>query len=286
MGPTASGKTALAEAVADRYGAQLINADAFQSYRLLDIGTAKPDDRLRYALLDFLDPREPYGLGAFIVGALPYLEQAAGRSRPVVVVGGTGLYIRGLFEEYADALSRPDPEIRAKLEQEQVDLGSDALKERLMNLDPELARRVDVANPLRVRRALEKLASAPSHRFALPPFRKIKVGLQPTKEVLSARIEERTEKMLAEGWISEVKRLLESGIPLDAPGMRAIGYREIASRLIEGTPLEGINEELSAKTRQYAKRQATWMRSEPGLTFLASQEMTGQLEEVERLLCK
>ncbi|HMS54272.1 MAG TPA: tRNA (adenosine(37)-N6)-dimethylallyltransferase MiaA [Fimbriimonadaceae bacterium] len=284
MGPTASGKTALAEALADSLDAELLNADAFQVYRGLNIGTAKPVERGRYHLVDILEPTEPFGLGAFISKAMVVLSDAFRAKRSVVVVGGSGLYIRGLFEEYASVGAKPDPSVRRFYEDVERHQGLEALVKLLTERSLADAERTDLRNPLRVRRALERLDSAPAEAHRLPAFVKHKVAVSPEPEVLDRRIKQRVLAMLEQGWIEEVQMLMLRGIPLDAPGMRAIGYREIATRLIEGTPLEGLEEELALRTRQYAKRQRTWLRSEPNLHFLRSEDCEAQRKEAVFLL--
>lgn len=284
MGPTASGKSALAEAIASTLDAQLVNADAFQVYRGLDIGTAKPTDKGRYELVDILEPTESFGLGAFIARAMAVLEDCYKVGKSVVVVGGTGLYIRGLFEEYASMGAKPDLSVRSRYEQMEFELGIEALAQLLKSRSPEVAESTDLRNPVRVRRALERLDSPPSIPHRLPGFTKRKLAINPPTEILDGRIRRRVLAMLEQGWVDEVQRQVLRGIPLDAPGMRAIGYREIATRLTEGTPLEGLEEELTLRTRQYAKRQRTWLRSEPNLYQLRSEDSEAQYDEATFLL--
>lgn len=260
MGPTASGKSDLAEAVATDWDAVLINADAFQAYRMFDIGTGKPEDRARYELLDFRDPRESYGVGEFVRLALPILERAYDLNRDVVIVGGTGFYIRALLESYDGLSPEPDPALRARLMEEERELGLDALVTRL---PAEVAARTDLKNPVRVRRALERLEGPPPERFVLPPFQIVKIGLSP--EDNAARIERRVEAMLESGWREEVAAILAAGISLEAPAFRAIGYRDLALSLESQTDPQKVRESVTLETIRYAKRQRTWLRSEPRL---------------------
>src|ERR1044072_3833722 len=191
MGPTASGKTGLAEAVADELGAVLVNADAFQIYRGLDIGTAKPAVKERYRLLDLKEPSESFGLGEWLKLAQAELEFAFEKGRHVICVGGTGLYVRALFEEYAAIGEAPDPEVRRELSETPIE----NLREGLRADHPEIAARVDMANPLRVRRALERVRGGTSDPVVLPPFIKMKLTPSVSEAELNRRIEHRTLQM-------------------------------------------------------------------------------------------
>jgi tRNA dimethylallyltransferase len=269
MGPTASGKTPLAEALAEEFEAQLINADAFQVYRGLDIGTAKPEAKNRYELLDIKDPIEGFGVGEFVELAGKLLQRLWRESRSAIVVGGTGLYIRALMEEYGEMAPPPDPELRRELVELQETGGVDALARRLRAADPAAAEKVDLRNPARVRRALERaLDPRPPIRLEIPPFQKVKLGLMPNAEILGARIDSRVERMVQNGWTAEVRRLMEFGVPFEAPGLQAIGYRALYRHLGGHLLLEDALEAIRAETKQYAKRQRTWLRREPGLKIL------------------
>jgi tRNA dimethylallyltransferase len=266
MGATGAGKTALAERLADEFEAELINADAFQAYRGMDIGTAKPDDKKRYHLLDIKDPKETYGLGEFCQRAQTLLEDFWEEGRNVVVVGGTGLYIRGLFEEYEGLQPTPPEELRASLQQDLQQLGLLPLVERLKALKPNVAQEVDLNNPVRVTRALERLLDdRPPLRVRLPGFRKLKLGISVPLPDLLARIEKRTHLMVQNGWVKEVEGLLELNFGPGDPGFRAIGYTEIAHHILGQTGLDEALATTIAETRRYAKRQRTWLRSEPSL---------------------
>ena len=269
MGPTASGKSALAETIAEQTGAQLINADAFQVYRHLDIGTAKPTDRARYELLDILDPGESFGVGAWVQRALPILRNLYAEGRSAVVVGGTGFYIRALFEEYDAMDAAPDPALRAELDARLARDGVAAMFAELQAQNPALAARVDRQNPVRVRRALEKsLSSAPKVPVQLPGFRKAKIGIEGPSEILTERIADRVRNMVQIGWLEEIARLAEAGYSPGDPGLRAIGYGAMWCHQFEGWSLDEAIAKTIVETRQYAKRQRTWLKSEPHLKML------------------
>jgi tRNA dimethylallyltransferase len=268
MGPTASGKTELAEALAKGYGAQLINADAFQVYRGLDIGTGKPEHKDRYLLLDFIDPQEQFGLGRWVQLAHQALDELWKQGRSSILVGGTGLYVRALMEEYAQMSEKPDEAIRARIIEREQEIGSVALFAELEKQHPEVAARVAASNPLRVRRAWERVLSPPAEPVQLPPFKKMKIGLSPPVELLRERISQRIDRMLQAGWLDEVKCLTASGVALDAPGFKAIGYRTFAEHLAGDKSLEEAVALVKVATQQYAKRQRTWLRSEPAIQLI------------------
>lgn len=269
MGPTASGKTELAEGLANHLGAQLVNADAFQIYRGMDIGTAKPENHSRYRLLDIRNPSEGFGVGEYVALAQAVLEECWEAQRNVVVVGGTGLYVRALFEEYDDMGQAPPPEIRSQLDARSLE----DLVEELTRIAPETASRVDSKNRVRVQRALERIYSpTPSVPLNLPPFQKQKFAVNVDTEVTAARITRRVDEMIEKGWIGEVAALAANGFSLADPGLRAIGYEAIWRTNDGEVRLEDAKATVIAETRRYAKRQRTWLRSEPHLYFLDSNE--------------
>ncbi|HRK23079.1 MAG TPA: tRNA (adenosine(37)-N6)-dimethylallyltransferase MiaA [Fimbriimonadaceae bacterium] len=275
MGPTASGKTDLAEALARELDAQLINADAFQVYRGLDIGTAKPSAPARYKLLDIKDPTENFGVGEFVELASVALAEAFEAKRNAILVGGTGLYIRALTEGYAEMRPPPDPELRRMLMEREASVGLEVLAQQLIQTGPELAARTDLRNPARVRRALERvLDPRPPLKVELPNFRQKKLALNPKVEIINARIDLRIRFMVQNGWVDEVRRLVGEGIPREAPGLRAIGYRGLYDHVRGVSSLEAALQAIGLETRQYAKRQRTWLRSEPNLTELMSGQTT------------
>jgi tRNA dimethylallyltransferase len=269
MGPTASGKTDLAEALAEDLGAQLINADAFQAYRGMDVGTAKPKRRELYRLLDIKNPNQSYGVGEFCALARTILEELWRERRSAVVVGGTGLYIRALCEQYSGLKPEPDAALRNRLQERLSEEGPERLLAELERLDPAAYARIDRRNPVRITRALERAMDyRPSETVEIPPFTRVKLGVSVNNSVLGERIEERTRQMVQNGWVQEVLALVRAGYGPGDPGFRAIGYGELASYLAGATDLEGAIATTIAETRRYAKRQRTWLRSEPGLRQL------------------
>lgn len=284
MGPTASGKTALAERLADHFDAALLSADAFQIYRGLDIGTAKPGRREKYSFIDIREPDESFGVGEYVGLAAAKLSEIYQESRNAIIVGGTGLYIRALLEGYADMHEPPDPGIRSEIANDIERLGLDCVYDRLLQIDPESAARVDSSNPRRVARALEKaMGNEQRISFELPPFTIIKLGLMPPKEALDRSIEERLSAMMQRGFAKEVEDLIAGGLEESAPAMRAIGYRTMAQSTRGEVSQEEAYESILAETRRYAKRQRTWLRKEPRLTCFAAEPGEDVLAEVLRM---
>lgn len=262
MGPTASGKSAFAEEIADQLDCRLINADAFQVYRGMNIGTAKPTDRSRYELLDLKEPNEEFGVGEYAVLAAELLAKIFETGKHAVLVGGTGFYIRALIEEYQNLSPSPTPEMRESLGQKELY----ELLDLLFELDVEAYDRVDKQNRIRVSRAIEKAYLKDQKiTFQLPPFEVRKVGIVPSLEETTSNVLARTEQMMQNGWVQEVQDLLNRGVVESDPGFRAIGYRAIAAHLSDLSYVDIVVQEIEQETIQYAKRQRTWLRSEPRL---------------------
>jgi hypothetical protein len=208
-------------------------------------------------------------------------------------VGGVG---RGLRSETERGRRRgnwalrpaPDPALRDELEDRLAREGLESLADELQQRDPEAAAKLDLRNPARVRRALERaLDPQPPLRFSLPPFRKAKLALVPSADAAERRIAARLEAMLEAGWVEEVRALREAGVPREAPGMRAIGYRSLWDHVVGVSSLAVAAESIRSETRRYAKRQRTWLRSEPNLTVwegeLTAEQALRQVKERFRL---
>lgn len=260
MGPTASGKSHVAEWLADRLDAVILNADAFQVYEGMDIGTAKPANRERYELLDLRTPDQDYGVGEYVVDAANVLQHLYSQGRNAIVCGGTGLYIRALFEEYQDLDAAPSPELRAEL----ATWTLEQAVAKLLELEPGTI--LDLKNGVRVKRRIEKILSpSNSIKFQLPGFRTKKVAIVPDLEQTLLSVQQRTLEMFQNGWVGEVQRLLNKTYQTTDPGFRAIGYRAIARSLSEPDDQDQLIAQIVLETVQYAKRQRTWLRAEPRL---------------------
>jgi tRNA dimethylallyltransferase len=273
MGPTATGKTDLAERLANQIQAQLVNADAFQVYRGMDIGTSKPQAKERYELLDLKDPDEGFGVGEWLPLAHHLLQKCFEDGENVIVVGGTGLYIRALFEEYAEMAERPDPELRAALMRREAEFGLATLFEELTQRAPEVAKGIDPQNPARVRRALERLEAKdvlPPRQ--LPAFQIAKFAIEQDKSDLNAKIEYRVGGMMQNGWLEEVECLRTAGYGPGDPGFRALGYSALWKHLAGTIALVDALESIVRDTRRYAKRQRSWLRSEPNTDVIKGQD--------------
>ncbi len=275
MGPTASGKTGLSLDLAERLDAEIVNADAFQLYRGMDIGTAKvmPTHRrgIPHHQLDLLDLHREASVAAYQAHARADIDGILARGRAAIVVGGSGLYMRAVLDDLD--IPPTDPAVRGRLEAELVERGSVAMWELLQRRDPVSAGLIDHRNTRRVVRALEvvELTGAP-FTAALPrrQFRRptILLGLDPVEQVLDGRIEHRTEQMWADGFLDEVARLRQAGLPEAPTASRAVGYQQaldqLAGRLSER---EAITETITA-TRRLARRQRRWFRGDPRTTWL------------------
>lgn len=280
MGPTGSGKSGIAEKVAKKLGAQLINADAFQVYRGLDIGTNKPSDSSQYELINIVEPTEQFGLGEWIRESCQVLTRCWEAKQPVVFVGGTGLYIRALFEGYAEMSGPPDAEVRERLMLREKTEGLQSLVDELESRAVHIAEATDLKNPVRVRRALERLENPQTIEFQIPPYEKTKFSIVLNSETLAERISKRLDQMIEAGWIEEVGNLIKNGVPENAPGFRAIGYHTWV-RLLKGElSLDEGKAEVLTATLSYAKRQRTWLRKEPGITEIPFDPVTADTEQL------
>ena len=277
MGPTASGKTALACELSDRFQLDLVSVDSALVYRGMDIGTAKPDAatlaRYPHALIDIRDPGQPYSAADFRADVLPVMQQISARGRVPLLVGGTGLYFRALQQGLSD-LPEADPAIRAKLSKEAEQLGWPAMHARLAKIDPSAASRIGCNDAQRVQRALEviELTGRPLSELqrggsgAPFPWRVLKLALLPAeRHLLHERIAQRFDAMLAAGFLDEVRVLRARGdLHAELPAIRAVGYRQAWEHLDgDSTPGEFRDRGIFA-TRQLAKRQITWLRSDVG----------------------
>ncbi len=246
-------------------------------YRHFDLGTAKPDPeqlaRVPHHLVSIVEPTEAFSAARWVALADAAIADATARGRPVLVVGGTGLYIRALLHGLTD--SPPDPEVRRVLEEEARRLGPEAMHRRLAEVDPDTAARLAVADVLRVVRALEIHATtgtAPSQLRAAHAFGPARYParihfLDPGPEALEARIAERTRRMFERGLVAETEQLVARGFR-DAPPMKSVGYRQ-ALAVLDGTlTAEEAERQTLLETRRYAKRQRTWFRREPGTRFV------------------
>jgi tRNA dimethylallyltransferase len=276
-GPTASGKTALAVALAGRVGGEIVNADSQQVYRGLDVGTAKPTAAERAAvphhLVDVVEPGEGMDAARFVALADAAIAGVAARGRVPIVAGGTGLYVRALLHGVVPAPGR-DPALRARLEEEAARLGRPALHARLAAADPVAAARIRPNDLVRIVRALEIAAGGtrPSELHAAHAFREdrydaVLVALDPPREELNARIDARVREMFAGGLLDEARAILHrfgDAVPPKLP----IGYPEALAVARGALDLEEAIRRVQVAHRRYARRQVIWLRRERGVTWV------------------
>lgn len=292
VGPTATGKSALAMALAEELGGEIINADALQVYRGFDIGTAKPtaEERRRvpHHLVDILEPHQRYSAGEFARRAREAVAGIRARGRRPIVVGGSGLYLRALLQGISP-VPRGEPELRRELRRRLEEEGPAALKAELARLDPVTAERLPAGDTQRILRALEVAQSSgkplsawiEAQPFGRKPLSARTFGLTLRREVLYDRIADRARRMVERGWIEEVAGLLDRGLDPRLPAFQAIGYRQLSRHARGEISLEQALADIVTATRRFAKRQMTWFRKEPGVTWL---EESGPEQRVSLIL--
>lgn len=275
VGPTATGKSGLAVALARELGGEVVNADAFALYRGMDIGTAKPSPAEREGVphhqIDVLDIHDDASVAVYQRESRTDIDAIRARGRVPILVGGSGLYVRAAL----DVLDIPptDPQVRARLEAEVETAGLDTLRARLAAADPEAAATIEPNNARRIVRALEVIeltgrpfsASMPKREFRLPT---VMLGLDLPRPQLDDRIGSRVEAMWRAGFLAEVARLEEAGLSRTRTASRAVGYWEVLAQLRgELTEAQAIDATATA-TRRLARRQSSWFRPDPRIVWL------------------
>lgn len=276
VGPTASGKSALALRAAERTGGEIVSADSRQVYRGMDIGTAKPNaaerEQVRHHCIDLVDPGTPYDAARYQADGRAALADIAARGRIAYVVGGTGLYVRALLDGLALDAAPTDPAIRAALEARAVAEGGAALHRDLTRLDPAAAARVDPRNARRVVRYLELAMLtgrvSPEWVDQGERIRGQRIGLDPPRAWLDRRIAARVGQMVEDGVLAETARLVARGIDPTLPSMSAHGYVHWAAHLRGETSLEAAVTSTVKDVRAYSRRQMTWFRRDPGIRWI------------------
>jgi tRNA dimethylallyltransferase len=276
VGPTATGKSALAVAVAEELGGEVINADAMQLYRGMDIGTAKVTEEERrgvpHHLLDVLDVTEAASVAAYQRDARATVERLLAENRVPVIVGGSGLYVRAVLDD----LDFPgtDPDIRARLEQELLDRGPADLHERLAELDPVAATAILPSNGRRVVRALEVIEltgrpfSATMPRPGPARYDTVQLGLDLATEELDRRVDQRVTVMFERGLVDEVRRLEKQGLRVGRTASRALGYQQVLDELDGDHDMAAAAAATAQATRRFVRRQRSWFRRDQRITWL------------------
>ena len=275
-GPTASGKTARALDWAERHGAEIVSCDSLLVYRGMDIGTAKPTAaelaRVPHHLIDVVNPRERYDVQRYVAAARAAVGDILGRGRPVLVVGGSGFYLRSFFAPMSDEIEVA-PELRAELEARLAGDGLEGLVTELRGLNPDGLGSLDTQNPRRVVRALERcratgqplkelVAAFRAKPSAFADFEIRLAVLDCAPDELEKRIVARVRAMLAAGLVDEVRRLDAAGLRENPSAAGAIGYREVLALLDGQKPLAALEGEIVRNTRALVKKQRTWFRTQ------------------------
>ncbi|MCF6441462.1 tRNA (adenosine(37)-N6)-dimethylallyltransferase MiaA [Pseudoalteromonas luteoviolacea] len=292
MGPTAAGKTALAIELCKHLDTEIISVDSALVYKGMDVGTAKPDaDELAQAphhLIDLIDPRESYSVADFRRDAIALIDKFHAQGKVPVLVGGTMMYFKGLIEGLSP-LPEASEVVRAKLEQEASEKGWPALHEELVQIDPEAAAKISENDSQRINRALEvyRITGKPMSLLQKQkqpelPYTFYQFAIAPNdRKILHERIEERFKIMLDQGFKNEVLTLYNrDDLHPDLPSIRCVGYRQMWEHLSGECDYDEMVFRGIAATRQLAKRQLTWLRSWPNVTWLE----TGEQENLQRIL--
>ncbi len=283
VGPTATGKTELALALAERLDGEIVSCDSGQVFRDLDIGTAKPtraeQARARHHLIDVVEPSEQWNARAYAQAADRAILDIRARKKTPILCGGTGLWMRALVRGIC-SVPAISPEIRASVRRELVELGAPALHQRLQSVDPRAAARIQPQDPQRIGRALEVYretgvpltAFQDAHGFRKPRYRLLGIALDWPRPALWSRVQKRTEHMFQSGILDETEACLARGVLPESPGLSVIGYRD-AVRVLKGQiSLEAAVETSAIATRQYAKRQRNWFRHEKEVHWISPEE--------------
>jgi len=271
LGPTAVGKTELALQLAESLNGEIVSADSRLFYRGMDIGTAKPSPaeqaRVPHHLIDVAEPDEGWSIAKFQRRAYAVIDTIHHRGRIPFLVGGTGQYVKAIFEGWNIPEVKPDPRLRAALEKWAVDLGPQGLYDRLKVIDPAAADGIDPQNLRRAIRALEvilhtgKLFSAQKRRSG-SPYQTLLLGLTRPRPQLYERLDARIQTMLEAGLVAEVQTLLDKGYSPDLPSMSAIGYRQVTEYIQGEISLDEAVLLMKRFTRQFVRRQANWFKVE------------------------
>lgn len=283
MGPTASGKTAAAIELVQKYPLEIISVDSAMIYKGMDIGTGKPTkEELSIAphhLIDFLDPTNAYSAADFCKDALRLIQDIHQRNKIPLLVGGTMMYFNALIHGL-DELPKAEPSVRQKLMAEREEVGLEKMHERLKSVDPITAQKINPRDPQRLLRALEvyEITGKPmsvlqgQKKSALEDYEITQLAIIPDdRAALHQAIEQRFLTMLEQGFVEEVKSLKQRGdLDLEKPSMRCVGYRQIWQHLDNELDEATMKNKALAATRQLAKRQLTWLRSWQGIDFQAA----------------
>lgn len=278
VGPTACGKTKMGVLLAQRYDGEVVSCDSMQLYRGMVIGTAAPTpeetEGVPHHMVGVLDPAEPYSVARYAEEAGACVDDILARGKQPVIVGGTGLYLDALLTGHGFAAGQLGGAVRRQLEARLATEGADALLTELRQIDPESAARVDVANRKRLIRALEVYyetgKTMTQHNLETqrvsPRYEAVYLGFAfENRDDMKALIDRRVDVMVEQGLFDEVRALLDKGVPRDLTALQAIGYKECLAYLDGTASRDDAVDEIKLRSRQYAKRQLTWLRRNPDI---------------------
>ncbi|MEY4323294.1 MAG: hypothetical protein RL410_1075 [Actinomycetota bacterium] len=274
VGPTASGKTALSLSLAEQFNAEIVNLDAYQIYRGMDIGTAKPTMAQRmgiaHHLIDVVDIEHEANVAEFQQWARAAIADITARNKMAICVGGSGLYVRAVFEEMD--FPGTDPEVRAHYEDMLADIGNEALYAHLQSIAPEVASQILPGNSRRVVRALEVIQLTgtfnPQLPDAEPVIDALRIGLDVERPVIAQRISQRVTTMFDAGWREETAALAARGLFHTRTASKALGYREVAELIAGDKSYEQVHEEIAAATYKFSKKQMQWFKRDSLVQWL------------------
>ncbi len=295
LGPTAVGKSELALELAARIGGEIVNADSQQVYRYMNVGTGKSSladrERIRHHLIDIVNPDEEFNAALFRSLATRVILQIHESQQCAVICGGTGLYLKALTQGLVSGPGQ-DPEMRRKFQKEIDESGLGKLYQRLLDIDPTVASSIHPNDRQRTMRALEvfQLTGKPlshwqrEHGFQEQPYEVLKIGLKRERGELYDLIDRRSEQMIQDGLLEEVRSLIDRGYGLDLKPLRSVGYRQMG-RVLQG--LQGVAdalEDMKRETRRLAKRQLTWFHGDPDIFWHHPNQPQAIVERVKRFL--
>lgn len=280
LGATASGKTSLSIEIAKKFNGEIISADSRQVYRHMDIATAKikqnETEGIPHHMIDIIDPDEDFTLADFVDRAKKHINSIAQKGKLPILVGGTGLYIRALCQNYQIPRIPPNENLRNELKREIEEKGENYVYEKLREIDPESAKKIHPHNHRYLIRALEiKMSDGGNGNMNnKSEYNVLKLGIEWSREKLYERINERARYQVDEGLINETKMLLQKGYDLKLPSMSSLGYPEMNKYIKGEMSIEDALSELQKNTRNYAKRQLTWFRREPDVIWIPGEKLS------------
>ncbi len=294
VGPTASGKTEMSLLLADRMNGEIVSADSRQIFRHLNIGTAKPTAeelaRIPHHFIDLYNPDQEYSAGRYGQEARAKISELLAQGKQPILVGGSGLYVRAVVDGFFPGPGRND-EIREQLENEARTLGPEVLLDKLRNLDPDSASKMNATNVRRIIRALEifyttgqPISRLQKSQETKPPFEVVQFGLDWKRQELYDRIDRRVDRMLREGLVDEVRGLVAQGYFRKINALNTVGYKEVLDFLDGAIGESEMIELIKRNSRRFAKRQLTWFRADKRIRWIPVDEKSDWTKNAEKML--